>query len=176
MATMNGANPPPPPPPNPPLLPPKEKKTLKSYLNSITRRVSQKTALGAQHLGNIARSATLSKRRESKRSKLSTTTTTNNTTTSNFMASPTMASFATLPISKNDTSVPRLPNVVYRSPDADFIESHMEAKIQSIGAANGDIKKKEKEENEERMKKEEEADRMGGFTIRLIDPDASGHS
>ncbi|KAK6519102.1 hypothetical protein TWF281_003791 [Arthrobotrys megalospora] len=147
---MDDPNPPPPPPP-----PPKDKKTLKEYIASLTRKVSQKTALGAQHLGTLARSATISRSRNSKARRNSILASSTSPTTTTTTSAP----------KKDTATAPRLPNIVYRSPDADFIESHMEASIRSIGA---DI------EAEKEIGKEGD-DRMGGYTIRLIDPRTNGN-
>ncbi|KAK6495140.1 hypothetical protein TWF481_003168 [Arthrobotrys musiformis] len=148
----------------------KEKKSLKSYLTTLTRKVSQKTATGAQQLGNLARSATITRSKTMKGRKnhdnpnaIITTTTTTTSVASVFIPPRTVTS-PPPPLEVDGKPAPRLPNIVYRSPDADFIESHMEAKIRSIGS-NG-----EAEKGGDEVKKK---DRMGGYTIRIIDPNSN---
>ncbi|KAF3213506.1 hypothetical protein TWF106_007421 [Orbilia oligospora] len=173
----------------PPTTPPK--KSIKSYITTLSRKVSQKTVTGAQHLGTLARSATTASRR-SKTSKTSdrkystTTTTTMKSVTSVFIPSSDING-----INNNNNGggnnggppAPRLPNVVYRSPDADFIESHMEARIRSIGANNnnndnngdgGENKEEDGDGKEEKEGKKE--DRMGGYTIRIINPNCNNEA
>ncbi|KAF3153658.1 hypothetical protein TWF569_001965 [Orbilia oligospora] len=173
----------------PPTTPPK--KSIKSYITTISRKVSQKTVTGAQHLGTLARSATTVSRRskpsKSSGRKYSTTTNTTTTTTMKSITSVFIPSSDVNGMNNNNSGnigggppAPRLPNVVYRSPDADFIESQMEARIRSIGANNnggGENKEEEggdgdgKEEKEEKKK-----DRMGGYTIRIISPNCNNEA
>ncbi|KAK6498158.1 hypothetical protein TWF506_004397 [Arthrobotrys conoides] len=142
------------------------KKSLKSYITTLTRKVSKKTVTGAQHLGTLARSTTVSRSKTSKSSRKYNTTT-NTTMTMNSVAS------VFIPSDLNGggpPQAPRLPNVVYRSPDADFIESQMEAKIRSIGTIN------EGEQKEDKEGKKEKKDRMGGYTIRIIKPNCNNEA
>ncbi|RVD89372.1 uncharacterized protein DFL_000384 [Arthrobotrys flagrans] len=142
---------------------PKEKKSLKSYFTAFSRKFSQKTVTSAQHL---ARSVTVSRSKSTKSSRKHSNTTT--TTTSTSIASVFIPRRQSAQV--NGTPAPRLPNIVYRSPDADFIESHMEAKIRSIGASNESGKGEEKEEVKEKK------DRMEGYTIRIIDPSSNNET
>ncbi|KAF3176844.1 hypothetical protein EYR41_011870 [Orbilia oligospora] len=173
----------------PPTTPPK--KSIKSYIATISRKVSQKTVTGAQQLGTLARSATTVSRRsktsKSSGRKYSTTTNSTTTTTMKFITSVFIPSSDVNGMNNNNSGnigggppAPRLPNVVYRSPDADFIESQMEATIRSIGASNnGGGENKEEEGGDGDGKEEKEGkkkDRMGGYTIRIISPNCNNEA
>ncbi|KAK6347506.1 hypothetical protein TWF718_005347 [Orbilia javanica] len=142
--------------------PDKEKKSIKTYITTLSRKASKKAASGAQQLGTLARSATIS-RSKSKASKKNKTTTPTGSVTSSFF-------YHDLSAAPGETLAPRLPNVVYRSPDADFIESHMEARIRSIGSDDSET------EGEEEVKQKKKKDRMGGYTIRIIEPSSANEA